>query len=638
MHIKFTKAGRGNANTTANYLLDDLDGKGLERPGVEIYEGNPHDVANLANSLSFKNRYTHAIISFAEEDNPSREELENVIEDFKKATFGDLDYDRFSYSFVIHDEENGGKHIHGIIAKVDLESGKQFNPAEPGWQKHYDLLRDAWNHEKGWARPDDPSRARLFSKGHGHYVDAENKRIDAHNLSHEVQLAKGGREGKEAIIERFVKENLVGKQGARTHQQIKQGLQEAGFEVSRSGFAKKEGKHYMTLKTPEMKKGFRVYGEIYNKSFNYEEFKNEQSRAREATNPTNPELRERTREESLRIANEKREALKQSIQYRNERYSRKLKKQSSKTNTTTQNRDNEHSAEYIEERRERKINKQGINRGVDFHKISTGGGEEKPQNEYLENSDIEYPGHRPGHAVINRNHNDDGNSNELSEPKPKTIDRTAEVNFLTTFKNKVGKYHEKAKQQLNRYSESVNDRIKRVGEFIERRISRVNTLNSRIAKASERAEEDYRRTIDNHKRSFESPENIRGRINEASENNQITIRNVNDIREKRSEPRRSFNATIDELCGKCRDSFSRISGFTQYGKVDNRVYQIKGDDLASRQLRAMGSFLNNNESIREKAIKENKEGLEALERFIKNNGQSIKKEQKQKLERGGLSY
>ena len=59
---------------------------------------------------------------------------------------------------------------------VDLETGKSLNIAPPGWQKTFGPLRDAFNHEHGWSRPDDPARARAQQPGHRAYVVAALKR------------------------------------------------------------------------------------------------------------------------------------------------------------------------------------------------------------------------------------------------------------------------------------------------------------------------------------------------------------------------------------------------------------------------------------------------------------------------------
>ena len=49
--------------------------------------------------------------------------------------------------------------MHVLTARCDLETGKRLNIALPGWQKTFDPLRDAYNHEHGRSRPDDPARA-----------------------------------------------------------------------------------------------------------------------------------------------------------------------------------------------------------------------------------------------------------------------------------------------------------------------------------------------------------------------------------------------------------------------------------------------------------------------------------------------
>ena len=62
--------------------------------------------------------------------------------------------------------------VHVLAARCDLETGRSLNIAPPGWQKTFDPLRDAFNAEQGWSRPDDPARARVQQPGHRAYVEA----------------------------------------------------------------------------------------------------------------------------------------------------------------------------------------------------------------------------------------------------------------------------------------------------------------------------------------------------------------------------------------------------------------------------------------------------------------------------------
>ena len=58
-----------------------------------------------------------------------------------------------------------------LAAQCDLETSRSLNIAPPGWQRTFDPLRDAFNHEHGWSRPDDPARARAQQPGHRAYVE-----------------------------------------------------------------------------------------------------------------------------------------------------------------------------------------------------------------------------------------------------------------------------------------------------------------------------------------------------------------------------------------------------------------------------------------------------------------------------------
>ena len=64
--------------------------------------------------------------------------------------------------------------MHVLAVRCDLETGKSLNIAPPGWRRTLGRLRDGFNHEHGWSRPDDPARARAQQPGHRAYIDAVN--------------------------------------------------------------------------------------------------------------------------------------------------------------------------------------------------------------------------------------------------------------------------------------------------------------------------------------------------------------------------------------------------------------------------------------------------------------------------------
>ena len=94
-----------------------------------------------------------------------------------------LEPDRYSWTAVLHRERGGGVHVHVLAARCDVETGRSLNIAPPGWRRTFDPLRDAFNDEHGWSRPDDPERARVQQPGHRAYIGAAKLRA---GLEHEV--------------------------------------------------------------------------------------------------------------------------------------------------------------------------------------------------------------------------------------------------------------------------------------------------------------------------------------------------------------------------------------------------------------------------------------------------------------------
>lgn len=168
-HIKFLRYGTGSAKQAIQYLTGPKEGR-----KETVLRGDPELVAMVADSLATRYRYSSAVIAFAKEDAPTPEQIDHCLDDFRRAM--GLEEDRLPWTAIRHDEPGDRVALHILMARVDLFTGKSYNPAPPGWQKRYDPLRDAWNYENGWARPDDPQRARLLQPGDRAFFDAENLR------------------------------------------------------------------------------------------------------------------------------------------------------------------------------------------------------------------------------------------------------------------------------------------------------------------------------------------------------------------------------------------------------------------------------------------------------------------------------
>lgn len=252
MHIKWLKHGSGAASRAASYVIDAKDARGVERERVEVLRGDPERVADVADSLDFAHRYQSAVVSWSPDDAPTDDQVEAVLADFETAMlaqFGDdAEPDRLAWTAVRHEE--GGTHLHILAARVDLVTGKSYAPAPPGWERLYDPIRDYHNHAHGWARPDDPARARLVQTGHEALRDATAVRAGIEG--------EGSESAKAQITEWLTARIEAGEIADR--EGIRASLQELG-EITR------EGNNYISVRPEGASRAIRLRGAIYGSEF-----------------------------------------------------------------------------------------------------------------------------------------------------------------------------------------------------------------------------------------------------------------------------------------------------------------------------------------------------------------------------------
>ena len=249
MHIRFLGCGTGSARAAADYLVGERDAAGRVRPGIEVLRGNPDLVAAVADSLDFEHKYRSLVITWAPDDRPSDAQIGAVLDEFEKTAWAGLEPDRYAWTAVLHREHGDGVHVHVLTARCDLETGRSLNIAPPGWQKTFDALRDAFNHQHGWSRPDDPARARAHQPGHHAYLEAAKLRA---GLEHEA--------GPRELIRDYLLQRV--EHGAvRSRADVVAALEEAGFEVPR------QGKDYLTARDPDSGARWRLKGALYEQDF-----------------------------------------------------------------------------------------------------------------------------------------------------------------------------------------------------------------------------------------------------------------------------------------------------------------------------------------------------------------------------------
>lgn len=266
MHIKFLDHGTGSGKKAAEYLTGDIDHNGIVRTEVKVLRGSPELVGKVADSLSFKQKYTSGVIAWAPSDNPTDAQISEVLNDFEKLAFAGMSPDRFSHSAILHREENGGCHVHIFVARVDLLTGKSFNIAPPGWQKNFDSLRDKFNLEHGWARPDDPTRSRLIQPKYSALVDASNLRAG-------LKVEPDSRQ----LITKYLTQRIA--VGIVTDRpSLLASLSDAGFSINR------EGNDYVSIKDSETGVKLRLKGAIYEREFDAKKFSQQAENADGAGN------------------------------------------------------------------------------------------------------------------------------------------------------------------------------------------------------------------------------------------------------------------------------------------------------------------------------------------------------------------
>jgi len=176
MQHKCKSYSAGSGAGAVAYLLGLKDAKGRVRAGVEVLCGNPGLNAQLIDSLKVKYKYVSTVIAFAHEDDPTPEEVAEVLADWERVAFAGLRKSQYTYCAILHLEDDGKKHIHILTPRVCLESGRSLNIAPPSHQYYFAKWRNVWNYSKGWARPEDPTRARLLQPGAKAYESAEELR------------------------------------------------------------------------------------------------------------------------------------------------------------------------------------------------------------------------------------------------------------------------------------------------------------------------------------------------------------------------------------------------------------------------------------------------------------------------------
>lgn len=305
MLIKFFRNGQGGGGGPVDYLIArevvaydqnrnairDKRGEVMlfsREPLPEIVQGDADRMRNLIDACSHQWTYRAGVIAFTAEDAPTPDQQRHVIDRFEELAFAGLEPDQRDILWVRHTHE-GRVELHFVTPRMELESGRSLNIAPPGYQKHYDNLRDVLNKEHVWNDPLAPERSRETVS-----LIESVRRGEAREIIHDW------------ILERIETDEI------HDRQSMTAALQAAGFEIPRAG------KNYLTVHDPESDERWRLKGELFREDWSRENTL-ERALERTAIQPS----RSGSRLDAARIE-ELRERLQRSIegraQYHRTRY------------------------------------------------------------------------------------------------------------------------------------------------------------------------------------------------------------------------------------------------------------------------------------------------------------------------------
>ena len=247
MLMKVFPHGMGEGNKPTRYLVR-MDYPGREENPPEVLRGDPAMTRALIDSIDRRWKFTSGVLAWHPGDKVSPEKEEEVMDAFERIAFAGLEPDQRNVLWVRH--SHAGHHeLHFVIPRLELSGGNDFNACPPGWRKDFDVFRDLFNWREGWARPDDPARARedLPKK-----ADLFKARLERWGKEVKESESDKAREVIHAYLKEKIDQGLVSDRAG-----IFAALKEAGLSINRAG------KDYISVKDQESGKKLRFKGVIY---------------------------------------------------------------------------------------------------------------------------------------------------------------------------------------------------------------------------------------------------------------------------------------------------------------------------------------------------------------------------------------
>lgn len=234
MIVSTFKTGTGKASGPLNYLLKKHD----RNPPAEVFKGDPKLLQVLIDSNHRKFKYSSGVIAFRDNEQPTDEQLRQIVNAFEKTFKPSLDSDRVPLLWVLH-RDKGNTELHFLAPMQDAKTGKQFNICPPGknFQQMFRDFQTVANHRYGWEQ-----------------VPTNLLRVEFGRFDEQARF-------KEQFCDKVPRLTRAGK--LKNRNDLIDWLKPQGFTVTRLG------KDYLSFKHPQRTKAFKLKGPAFSEGADY---------------------------------------------------------------------------------------------------------------------------------------------------------------------------------------------------------------------------------------------------------------------------------------------------------------------------------------------------------------------------------
>ena len=229
MIIKMNRKSKGKKGPV-EYLLNQRVKEGT----AFTLRGNPQITKSLIRAIERKHKYLSGGLMFAKEEYITKEQKNEVMDEFEKVLFTGLESNQYNILWVEHSDK-GRIELNFVVPRIELNKGIDLDLyTHKRDLPIFDMWKNGINAKYTLADPNDPRRARTkSSRGRGNIV-ANRKTLD--DTLHEL-VAKGHIKSRNQMIEL---------------------LQQSGYKITR-----KSNESISVLHNDIGKKALRLKGGIY---------------------------------------------------------------------------------------------------------------------------------------------------------------------------------------------------------------------------------------------------------------------------------------------------------------------------------------------------------------------------------------